>query len=394
MVSPQNDIIPCISQKNRGPKTLKKIRGRKDISDDPLSRGIKKAADKPGPREAAMEKHRMNRMVAKQRREDDAARRQAHAHILAQSVYKKRVPQFCFPTELICKILRCLLPASKLFRSDYCTAVCFALTCRLHWKIFRQIYAGIIRLSTLSVGFKARSKDGWSSLTLGNLLKDWMYPKYRPMYCYVSTNGVMRFDPDRILLYISTKSYPSKGGEKEQKFASRIRGYRRNYFLDLQRTQPYQDHYFSHKPLELDLFVPNPYRMGDEWYFTTLRILKHTILCWPSDCADDGGEEWLNTTEYARNYGMWQTYKKWMCLRDWVEEQPAALEYKKLHVLSEDKTKTSMRHAFQMLRLVDMRSNQHKHKVKMVVEAMLKLVGGQADEVDVIVEYIQTDIEG
>ncbi|KAF7863010.1 hypothetical protein EAF04_007093 [Stromatinia cepivora] len=333
----------------------------------------------------------MNRMVTKQRMEDDTARRQAHAH--KQSVYKKRVPRFHFPTELICKIFRCLLPRSKFFRSDYCTAVCFALTCSLHWNIFRQIYAGRIRLSTLSVGFKARRKDGWFTLTLGNLLKDWMYPKYRPMYCFVSTDGVMRFDPDRIRLYISTISYPVKGGEKEQKLASRIREYRKNHFLDLQRTQSYQDHYSSHKPLKLDLFVPNPYRMGDEWYFTTLRILKHTVLCWPSDCAEDGEEDWLNTTEYTRNYAMWQIYKKWMFLRDWVEEQPAALEYKKFHVLPEDKTKTSMKHAFQILRLVDVRSNQHKLKVQMVVKAMLKLVGGEADEVSVMAEYIKTAVD-
>ncbi|KAI9639919.1 hypothetical protein NHQ30_011695 [Ciborinia camelliae] len=294
------------------------------------------------------------------------------------NILEKAVPRFPLPTELASEILKIpLLDFEFPFRLDLCTGVCFALTCRSHWRSFRKIYTKKVSLDKLS------PLDTYSqalSVTLANLLENCMHPTCRPLRCPMSKDDSSTNKPFPIVLFVSAKEYHVGGGEKERRLVSRMDEYKTDAFATIHRTVKCSEVTADKLPWH----VPNPYRMGDEWYPATIHLLKHDMLLWPSDCSENTGGQWLNAGDYINDYSAWRTYQNFM-LRDWVEEQPAALEYKKIHGLGEKKT-TSMRHAFQMLRSVDVRTEDQKLKVKMVVEAMLKLVRGKIDVAKVMEE--------
>ncbi|THV45052.1 hypothetical protein BGAL_0537g00060 [Botrytis galanthina] len=289
---------------------------------------------------------------------------------------KRRAARFDFPTEIIRLILRCLISEYQTFESDFCTAVCFGLTCRTHWAIFRSIYSGKVPLLVQSPGTLNRQKAG-VPYRLGDLLVKWMLPKYRPLPCQLLQGKMVLVDTASINVYVSFAAYPNVGGEKDRRLAERMAQYRLNCFMDYYCI--YQNIRYDHYgiPPGLNWFIPNPYRMGEEWYPATIRFLKHTIFRWKSDCHMDREYHWLNDKEeYTRHYQVWSSYKTWM-MRDWVEAQPEAMAYKRSRGLGEDKTKVGMRDGFEMLKLVDVQTKEHKLKVKQVVDTMLWFVNGR-----------------
>lgn len=184
-------------------------------------------------------------------------------------------------------------------------------------------------------------------------------------------------DTASINVYVSFAAYPNVGGEKDRRLAERMAQYRLNCFMDYYCI--YQNIRYDHYgiPPGLNWFIPNPYRMGEEWYPATIRFLKHTIFRWKSDCHMDREYHWLNDKEeYTRHYQVWSSYKTWM-MRGWVEAQPEAMAYKRSRGLGEDKTKVGMRDGFEMLKLVDVQTKEHKLKVKQVVDTMLWFVKGR-----------------
>ncbi|TGO17114.1 hypothetical protein BPAE_0448g00050 [Botrytis paeoniae] len=289
---------------------------------------------------------------------------------------KRRAAKFDFPTEIIRLILRCLISEHQTFESDFCTVVCFALTCRPHWVIFRSIHS-------FKVSLLAQSPKTWNPrkagvpYRLGDLLIDWMLPTYRPLPCQLLDGKMVLLDIVAIDVFVSIAAYPDVGGEKDRRLTERMAEYRQNYFLEFYCIyHDFRSHGYR-RPPGLSWFIPNPFRMGEEWYPATTRFLKHTIFRWKSDCHMDGEYHWLNDKEeYSRHYRVWSTYKTWM-LRDWVEAQPEAMAYKRSRGLGEDKAKVGMRDGFEMLKLVDVRSEKHKRKVKQVINAMLRLVKGR-----------------
>ncbi|TGO45023.1 hypothetical protein BCON_0432g00020 [Botryotinia convoluta] len=289
---------------------------------------------------------------------------------------KRRAAKFDFPTEIIHLILRCLISEHQTFEGDFCTAVCFALTCRPHWTIFRSIHSAKVPLLVQSPKTWNPRKAG-VPYRLGDLLINWMLPTYRPLPCQLLDGKMVLRDVVAIDVFVSIAAYPDVGGEKDRRLAARMAEYRRNCFIGFYciyhdvRSDGYG------RPPGLNWFVPNPFRMGEEWYPATTRFLKHTIFRWKSDCHMDREYHWLNDKEeYSRHYRVWSTYKTWM-LRDWVEAQPEAMAYKRSRGLGEDKAKVGMRDGFEMLKLIDVRSKEHKRKVKQVVNAMLRLVKGR-----------------
>ncbi|KAF5874059.1 uncharacterized protein Bfra_004065 [Botrytis fragariae] len=288
---------------------------------------------------------------------------------------KRRAAKFNFPTEIIRLILRCLISEHQTFESDFCTAVCFALTCRPHWAIFRSIHSPKVSLLVQSPKTWNPKKAGVPH-RLGDLLIDWMLPAYRPLPCRLLHGEMVLLDVMSIDVFVSIAAYPDVGGEKDKRLAERIYEYRRNCFLGFYCIYNGVRSDGFGQPAGLNWFVPNPYRMGEKWYSATTRFLKHTIFKWKSDCHLDREYHWLNDKEeYSRHYRVWSTYKTWM-LRDWVEAQPEAMAYKRSRGLGEDKAKVGMRDGFEMLKLVDVRSEEHKDKIKQVVNAMLRLVKG------------------
>ncbi|TGO13850.1 hypothetical protein BTUL_0062g00240 [Botrytis tulipae] len=289
---------------------------------------------------------------------------------------KRRAAKFDFPTEITRLILRCLISEHQTFESDFCTAVCFGLTCRTHWAIFRSIYSGKIPLLVQSPN-TFNQRKAHVPYRLGDLLVKWMLPTYRPLPCTLWDGKLVISDTASISVYVSFAAYPNVGGEKDRRLLERMAEYRRNCFMEFYCI--YQnirhDHYKT--PRGLNWFIPNPYRMGEEWYPATIRFLKHTIFRWKSDCHMDRGYHWLNDKEeYTRHYQVWSIYKTWM-IRDWVEAQPEAMAYKRSRGLGEDKTKVGMRDGFEMLKLVDVQTKEHKLRVKQVVDVMLRFVEGR-----------------
>ncbi|QSZ31885.1 hypothetical protein DSL72_001454 [Monilinia vaccinii-corymbosi] len=238
--------------------------------------------------------------------------------------------KFPFPIELVIMIFKNLLIDSESAQPDPCTAICFALTCCSHWDSFRQIFADKLPLKTVSPG-SYHTRLG--SVRLGNFLQEWMAPKYRPIHWSVSSRGALKkksvFVRD---LYVIAAKYDVEGVEEmEKKLAFRIYEYKRNHFSHLHRVSRNHPNSAVLNGNDLSWHVPNPFDMGDDWYPATAFILKHTILHWPPFCSTYNEEEdWLDTVNYPYHYAIWKTYQSWM-LRDWVEEQPQAVEYKKLH---------------------------------------------------------------
>ncbi|TGO82790.1 hypothetical protein BPOR_0758g00020 [Botrytis porri] len=288
--------------------------------------------------------------------------------------------KFDFPTEIIRLIFRSLIPEHQTFESDFCTAVCFALTCKPHWKIFRSIHSA--KVSLLVQAPKTYNPKKFDCpYRLGDLLIKWMLPTYRPLPFDMRLEDTMEIvSTVGIDMFVSIAEYPDVGGEKDKRLATRRAGYQRNFF---QEFYCIYHNIHSHgrgsfgSPAGLNWFVPNPFRMGAEWYPATVRFLKHTIFKWKSDCHMDREYHWLNDKEeYSRHYRVWLTYKTWM-LRNWVEAQPEAMAYKRSRGLGEDKNRVGMRDGFEMLKLVDVQTKEHKVKVREVVDAMLKLVKGR-----------------
>ncbi|TEY33905.1 hypothetical protein BOTCAL_0654g00020 [Botryotinia calthae] len=289
---------------------------------------------------------------------------------------KRRAAKFNFPTEIIRLIFRCLIFEHQAFEDDFCTAVCFALTCRPHWIIFRSIHNSKISL-LVQAPRTFNHKKSAVPYRLGDLLINWMLPQYRPLKCIIQDGKVVLEDTVTIKLFVSFAAYPKVGGKEDRGLESRIYEYKHNCFSKfycIYQGIPYVSKII---PEGLNWFIPNPFRMGLEWYPATIRILKQTIFGWNSDCHLDKDYHWLTTKEeYTRHYQVWSIYKGWMG-RDWVEAQPEAMAYKRSRGLVEDKKKIGMRDGFEMLKLVDVQSVEHKRRVKEVVSEMLKMVRNQ-----------------
>ena len=284
--------------------------------------------------------------------------------------------KFNFPTEIIRLIFRCLISEHQTFDNDLCTAVCFALTCRPHWIIFRSIHS--LKISLLVQAPRTfNHKKASVPYRLGDLLIQWMLPLYRPLRCVIQDGRVVLEGIVAITLFVSFAAYPKVGGEKDRELESRIFEYKRNFF-----SKFYCIYHGIHYSLENDVaglnwFIPNPFRMGLEWYPATIRFLKQTIFGWKPDCHLDREYHWLtNKEEYTRHYQVWSIYKGWM-VGDWVEAQPEAMAYKRSRGLGEDQTKIGMRDGFEMLKLVDVQSVEHKQRVQEVVSEMMKIVPNQ-----------------
>ncbi|KAK6606599.1 hypothetical protein H4I96_05061 [Botrytis cinerea] len=289
---------------------------------------------------------------------------------------KRRAAKFNFPTEIIRLIFRCLISEHQTFDNDLCTAVCFALTCRPHWIIFRSIHS--LKISLLVQAPRTfNHKKASVPYRLGDLLIQWMLPLYRPLRCVIQDGRVVLEGIVAITLFVSFAAYPKVGGEKDRELESRIFEYKRNFF-----SKFYCIYHGIHYSLENDVaglnwFIPNPFRMGLEWYPATIRFLKQTIFGWKPDCHLDREYHWLtNKEEYTRHYQVWSIYKGWM-VGDWVEAQPEAMAYKRSRGLGEDQTKIGMRDGFEMLKLVDVQSVEHKQRVQEVVSEMMKIVPNQ-----------------
>ncbi|TGO44337.1 hypothetical protein BOTNAR_0852g00030 [Botryotinia narcissicola] len=229
-----------------------------------------------------------------------------HARKRRYNTAKRRAAKFDFPTEITRLILRCLISEHQTFESDFCTAVCFGLTCRTHWAIFRSIYSGKIPLLVQSPN-TFNQRKAFVPYRLGDLLVKWMFPTYRPLPCQLLKGKMVIADTASISVYVSFAAYPNVGGEKDQRLLERMAQYRQ---------------------------------------------------------------------EYARHYQVWSIYKTWM-IRDWVEAQPEAMAYKRSRGLGEDKTKVGMRDGFEMLKLVDVQTKEHKLRVKQVVDMMLRFIEGR-----------------
>ncbi|ESZ90330.1 hypothetical protein SBOR_9286 [Sclerotinia borealis F-4128] len=310
--------------------------------------------------------------------------------------YKNKVPlvsKFCVPAEIIVKIFKNLLEVPNGSDPDLCTSVCFALTCRSNWAIFRQIH--IYKVPLASRYPQETVFPDRDAICLGKLLFLWMYPKYRPIRFYeqhlIGTRLEIQDCPD--ILYLDIRKYPV-GGEKEKRLAQRMHEYKANRFSKfIAEYKKRNGARLSASSDSLDWRIPDPYNMGEEWYPATVRILKHGVFGWPDDCAGDAGTEWLNPTQYMWYYWVWQKYKKWM-LRDWVE-QPEALEYKKLHGLGRGGEKQiSMIHGLQMLRLVDVRLDQPELQGQNGSELNIEAGRGQSDEVKVEEKVEGIDVTG
>ncbi|KAF7936678.1 uncharacterized protein EAE97_008044 [Botrytis byssoidea] len=289
---------------------------------------------------------------------------------------KRRAVKFDFPTEITRLILRCLISEHQTFESDLCTAVCFGLTCRTHWAIFRSIFSGKIPLLVQSPN-TFNQRKAYVPYRLGDLLVKWMLPTYRPLPCQLLDGKLAISDTASISVYVSFAAYPHAGGEKDQRLTERMAQYRRNCFMEFYCIYQNIRHDRYIIPRGLNWFIPNPYRMGEEWYPATIRFLKHTIFRWKSDCHMDREYHWLNDKEeYTRHYQVWSIYKTWM-IRDWVEAQPEAMAYKRSRGLGEDKKKVGMRDGFEMLKLVDVQTKEHKLRVKQIVDVMLRFLEGR-----------------
>ncbi|KAF7957104.1 hypothetical protein EAE96_004424 [Botrytis aclada] len=283
-----------------------------------------------------------------------------------------KAAKFKFPVEIIRLIFRCLISEHQTFKSDFCSAVCFALTSRRHREIFRSIHSAKVSLRDPAPGTRNLHKDGLPYL-LGDLLIDWMLPTYRPMLFH-HQDAIALYYIETIDVFISNDVYSKKGGAKEKRLAQRMKEHQRNLFSQFHSIYHALPLNTLKKPSVLNWFVPNPYRMGEEWYAATARFLKHTIFKWKSDCHTEKEYHWLrDSEEYSHHYHAWAIYKGWM-LRDWVEAQPEAKKYKKSRGLGKDKSKVGMRDGFEMLKLVDVRSEEHKRKVREVGNAMLRAV--------------------
>ncbi|RAL58457.1 hypothetical protein DID88_005161 [Monilinia fructigena] len=304
----------------------------------------------------------------------------------------RAVPKFPLPRELVTMIFKNLLIESEFTRMDLCTAACFALTCMSHWDAFRELYPDKVSLNILSPGHTSSHLSG--DIRLGDLLKGWMAPLYRPIRWSIMPDHHMEEEGKfHTEMYVGVKAYDVEGGEeKEKALARRYSEFKINRFSSFHAV--YRNFHGLRINGEVDLkwFVPMPCYMGEDWYAITTFILKHTILNWPPfNCTDNKVEDWLNQPEYTFYYGIWQTYRKWM-LRDWVEKQPEAIKYKKLHGLGEGNEKTkSLRHGLQILRLVNVRPEKQKLMINEVVEIMIKNLRGRIDEIKAVQDVMDID---
>ncbi|KAG4025345.1 hypothetical protein MFRU_060g00210 [Monilinia fructicola] len=311
---------------------------------------------------------------------------------LAPRRTKRVIPNFPLPRELVTMILKNLLIESEFTRMDLCTATCFALTSKAHWDAFRELYPDKIRLDIISPGHSSDHLPG--TTRLGDLLESWMAPLYRPIRWSVALDRDFKEEGKYVRdLYVSVKAYDVEGGEdKEKALAQRYSECKINRFSSFHSVYRNFHNLRLNGEVDLKWFVPMPCFMGEDWYAITTFILKHTILNWPPfGCTDNKVQDWLNQTEYTFYYGIWQTYRDWM-LRDWVEKQPEALEYKKLHGLGEGSKKTkSLTHGLQMLRLVNVRPEKQKLMINQVVEAMVKNFRGRVGETKAVQEVMNVN---
>ncbi|TGO74071.1 hypothetical protein BELL_0310g00010 [Botrytis elliptica] len=366
----QNDGAERLRQHLMSLRELSVARGLDNVEEvlEPDQSQIKYAgtSEKRPAEETKLEEDGIGPQPARKRRYNTAKR--------SNNIAKRRAAKFDFPTEIIRLMLRCLISEHQTFESDFCTAVCFALTCRTHWAIFRSIHSAKVPIMIQSPGTLNPNKAS-VPYRLGDLLINWMSPKYRPLPCTLEDGKMVVQDVKCIEVFVSVAAYPAVGGEKDRRLLERMAEFKSNRFKDFYHV--YHNSLRSSNPPGLNWFIPNPFRMGEEWYPATAHVLKHTIFKWKSDCHLEREYHWLrDREEYSRHYRVWSGYKTWM-LREWVEAQPEAMAYKRSRGLGENKAKVGMRDGFEMLKLVDVQTKEHKSKVKQVVNAMLGLVEGR-----------------
>lgn len=290
------------------------------------------------------------------------------------------------PEEIRHTILKCLLPDDRpRYGYDLCSATCFALTSRANWAVFRRIHPQKIPLDAPSP-FISEGIDNF--IRLGSLLCQWMGPNYRlviyPPESEEYTSMKCSDQYPRIFLYVDLKTYPEIGGAKERRILRRIMEHRED--LIYSSNGSYSTPRSLVQPNSSWQLVPNPITMGEKWYLATLTLIKSNIFDWPMDCTDDDSMKWLRADNYHFHYEIWKHYQHWS-IREWIEEQPVALEYKKIHGIAG--TTESMLHAFQMLRLVGVPAEDHKASVKASVDVMSGNVERSIEEMKIVREDAQ-----
>jgi hypothetical protein len=235
------------------------------------------------------------------------------------------------PPELIMLILDCIPvdkpshyekssspgPAkSMLTWPQISTGVCFGLTCRRHWEIFRYM---VPKHVPLFLALSPLGKTPWwdddeyrgeysriGPNSLIYLLESWMKPNYRLPYQYNRdfpnpSHDKGRLQNHTLVSFVSCDTYGKDPYPHTPREAERI--------LKIAAWAQYQTH---------SLQIPTPFNMGKDWYFAAGQALKAAISREVQLPTNDPRREecnWQRHSSLARHL----RYIKWSILSAWVK---------------------------------------------------------------------------